>query len=52
MFGIDVTVNNIRYLVHVGAGVLVELVAGREDDEGNLAVAEHRPKNHRDLINN
>ncbi len=29
------------YLVHVCAGVLVELVAGGEDDEGDLAVAEH-----------
>ncbi len=31
----------ISYLVHVCAGVLVELVAGGEDDEGDLAVAEH-----------
>jgi hypothetical protein len=29
------------YLVHVCAGVLVELVAGGEDDECDLAVAEH-----------
>jgi len=27
--------------IHVGAGVLVQLVAGREDDQGDLAVAEH-----------
>ena len=28
------------YLVHIGASVLVELVAGGEDDKGYLAVAE------------
>jgi len=27
--------------IHVGAGVLVQLVARREDDQGDLAVAEH-----------
>ena len=30
-----------QYLVHISAGVLVQLVAGGEDDERNLAVAEH-----------
>ena len=29
-------------LVHVCGSVLVEFVAGGEDDEGDLAVAEHR----------
>ncbi len=29
-------------LVHVGGGVLVQLVGGAEDDEGDLAVAQHR----------
>ena len=29
-------------LVHVGAGVLVQLVARAEDDERDLAVAQHR----------
>lgn len=28
-------------LVHVGASVLVEFVVGAEDDESDLAVAEH-----------
>ena len=28
--------------VHVGGGVLVEFVAAAEDDEGDLAVAQHR----------
>ncbi len=28
-------------LVHVGGGVLVQLVGGAEDDEGDLAVAQH-----------
>lgn len=27
--------------IHVGTGILVELVARREDDQGDLAVAEH-----------
>lgn len=27
--------------VHVGAGILVQFVARREDDQGDLAVAEH-----------
>ena len=29
-------------LVHVGAGVLVELVAAAEDDQGDLTVTENR----------
>lgn len=29
-----------QHLVHISTGVLVELVAGAEDDEGDLAVAE------------
>ena len=28
--------------VHVGRGVLVQFVAAAEDDEGDLAVAQHR----------
>ena len=28
--------------IHVGGGVLVEFVAAAEDDEGDLAVAQHR----------
>ena len=31
-----------QHLVHVGAGVLVQLVVAGEDDEGDLAVAQHR----------
>ena len=31
-----------KHLVHVGAGVLEQLVGPVEDDEGDLAVAQHR----------
>ena len=31
-----------QHLVHVGAGVLVQLVARAEDDQGDLTVTEHR----------
>ena len=31
-----------EHLVHVGAGVLVELVARAEYDQGDLTVTEHR----------
>ena len=30
-----------QHLVHVGAGVLVQLVVAREDDERDLTVAQH-----------
>lgn len=31
-----------QHLIHVGARILIQFVAAGEDDEGDLAVAQHR----------
>lgn len=30
-----------QYTIHIGAGILIELIAGREDDQRYLAIAQH-----------
>lgn len=31
-----------QHPIHVSAGILIQLIAGREYDQGDLAVAQHR----------